>query len=96
MCIGFEKFPEKKLSGVCVSWKKSRNILLPNMVQSHHQIEPNAIKLLLSTGLSSSIIPVLSLDQSSVSAKSPNISKAKNQKRIEKLSFLFSMVLTPP
>lgn len=62
---------QKKMSAVCVSWKKSRNILLPEMMQSHHQIKPNAIKLLLSTGLSSCIIAVLSFNQSCVSAKIP-------------------------
>lgn len=38
---------------------------------SHYQIKPNAIKLLLSTGLSSCIIAVLSFNQSCVSAKIP-------------------------
>lgn len=82
MCIGFEKFSKKKMSAVRVSWKKSRNILLPVMMESHHQIKPNAVTLLLSTGLSFCIIAVLSFDQSCVSAKIP-VECFNSQKPIE-------------
>lgn len=63
-----------------MSWKKSRNILQPKIVQSHHQIKPNAVKLLLSTGL------FLAWSQFSVLTRALcqpkyelNISMAKNQ-----------------
>lgn len=32
VCTGFEEFPEKKMSAVSVSWKKSGSILLPEMM----------------------------------------------------------------
>ena len=73
-CVGFEEFSEKKKKmSVSLSWKKSGSILLHEMMQSplRIQISPNVNELLLIPGLSSGVIPVLSFEQSCVSAKTP-------------------------
>ena len=97
-CIGFEEFPGKKsLQFLRPGRKQGAFYYLKWCCHLWIQIRPNIIKLLLMTGLSSSVIPVLSFEQSGVSAKIPvKCFNSRKNKGTEKVFFLFSMVLIPP
>lgn len=89
VCIGFEEFPEKKcLQFLCPERNQGACYYLSWCSHLWVQIKPNVIKLLLVTNLSSSVIPVLSSEQSGVSAKiAVNISAAERIREPKRFSF---------
>lgn len=97
VCVGFESFPENK--NVC-------SLCVLEEIKEHFTTWNDAVTTKSSLMQSSCCWPVvchLAWSQFSLLTRAVcqpkyqlNVSTAKNQKRTEKLFFLFSMVLTPP